>query len=137
MIVELAVGIAANLPLESRDVAITYPLPGEIVQPRVMEVEKAPLPPLEGQKEDGEDDDKKKEEGDDKSGKAKTGTLIKANLGAVGEDNDSSKSGRTDADMDNFAVAVPSDANRVRFAGFMALEVRGRQVLWKAPIWTL
>ncbi|KAJ4254773.1 hypothetical protein NW757_005100 [Fusarium falciforme] len=106
MIVELAVGIAANLPLESRDVAITYPLPGEIVQPRVMEVEKAPLPPLEGQKEDGEDDDKKKEEGDDKSGKAKT-------------------------------VAVPSDANRVRFAGFMALEVRGRQVLWKAPIWTL
>ncbi|WAO92956.1 Hypothetical protein NCS54_01048500 [Fusarium falciforme] len=137
MIVELAVGIAANLPLESRDVAITYPLPGEIVQPRVMEVEKAPLPPLEGQKEDGEDDDKKKEEGDDKSGKAKTGTLIKANLGAVGEDNDSSKSVRTDADMDNFAVAVPSDANRVRFAGFMALEVRGRQVLWKAPIWTL
>ncbi|KAJ4311690.1 hypothetical protein N0V84_010325 [Fusarium piperis] len=137
MIVELAVGIAANLPLESRDVAITYPLPGEIVQPRVMEVEKAPLPPLEGQKEDGEDNDKKKEEGDDKSGKPKTGTLIKENLGVVGEDNDTSKYVRTDADTDNFAVVVPSDANRVRFAGFMALEVRGRQVLWKAPIWTL
>ncbi|KAM5509486.1 hypothetical protein FOXYSP1_12452 [Fusarium oxysporum f. sp. phaseoli] len=104
MIVELAVGIAANLPLESRDVAITYPLPGEIVQPHVMEVEKAALPVLEAQKGEGEGDDK---DGDDeKSGKAKT-------------------------------AALPKDSNRVRFAGFMALEVRGRQVLMKAPVWTL
>ncbi|KAK5988861.1 hypothetical protein PT974_10358 [Cladobotryum mycophilum] len=40
MIVELAIGIAANLPLESRDVSIAYPLPGEILQPHLMEVEK-------------------------------------------------------------------------------------------------
>ncbi|KAM5345516.1 hypothetical protein ACJ41O_011378 [Fusarium nematophilum] len=105
MIVELAVGIAANLPLESRDVAITYPLPGDIVQPHVMEIEKAPLPALESQKEDGDGEDK--DDGDkDKNSKVKTAALLK-------------------------------DPNRVRFAGFMALEVRGRQVLLKAPIWTL
>jgi hypothetical protein len=102
MIVELAVGIAANLPLESRDVAISYPLPGEIVQPHLMEVEKAALPVLEAQKGEGDVDDK---DADDER-KVKT-------------------------------AAMPKDSNRVRFAGFMALEVRGRQVLMKAPIWTL
>ncbi|RGP80811.1 hypothetical protein FLONG3_1080, partial [Fusarium longipes] len=133
MIVELAVGIAANLPLESRDVAITYPLPGEVVQPHVMEIEKAALPVLEAQKGDGDGDDK---DGDDEK-KAKTGTLNKAGLPKSGEDNDSSKSTRMDADKDTSAAALPKDSNRVRFAGFMALEVRGRQVLMKAPIWTL
>ncbi|KAL3593858.1 hypothetical protein FPOAC2_08159 [Fusarium poae] len=102
MIVELAVGIAANLPLESRDVAISYPLPGEIVQPHLMEVEKAALPVLEAQKGEGDVDDK---------------------------DADDEKKVKT--------AALPKDSNRVRFAGFMALEVRGRQVLMKAPIWTL
>ncbi|KAM5371090.1 hypothetical protein ACJA88_009659 [Fusarium oxysporum] len=135
MIVELAVGIAANLPLESRDVAITYPLPGEIVQPHVMEVEKAALPVLEAQKGEGEGDDK---DGDDeKSGKAKTGTLNNAAPPESGEGNDASKSARKDADKDTFVAALPKDSNRVRFAGFMALEVRGRQVLMKAPVWTL
>ncbi|KAK7213563.1 hypothetical protein V2G26_020741 [Clonostachys chloroleuca] len=87
MIVELAIGITANLPLESRDVAIVYPLPGELVQPGIMEIEKAPLPPLDDT-----------DSGDDKEEK---------------------------------------DEPRVRFAGFPALEVRGRQVLMKAPVWTL
>ncbi|RKL28093.1 hypothetical protein BFJ72_g12677 [Fusarium proliferatum] len=135
MIVELAVGIAANLPLESRDVAITYPLPGEIVQPHVMEVEKAALPVLEAQKGEGEDDDKNGD--DEKSGKAKTGTLNNATPPESGEGNDASKSARKDADKDTFVAALPKDSNRVRFAGFMALEVRGRQVLMKAPVWTL
>ncbi|RBA13147.1 hypothetical protein FPRO05_13790 [Fusarium proliferatum] len=135
MIVELAVGIAANLPLESRDVAITYPLPGEIVQPHVMEVEKAALPVLEAQKGEGEDDDKNGD--DEKSGKAKTGTLNNATPPESGEGNDASKSTRKDADKDTFVAALPKDSNRVRFAGFMALEVRGRQVLMKAPVWTL
>ncbi|RFN49717.1 hypothetical protein FIE12Z_6069 [Fusarium flagelliforme] len=133
MIVELAVGIAANLPLESRDVAITYPLPGDIVQPHVMEVEKAALPVLEAQKggEDGDDKD-----GDDEK-KVKTGTLNKAAPLESGEGKDASESRRTDADKDTFVAALPKDSNRVRFAGFMALEVRGRQVLMKAPVWTL
>jgi hypothetical protein len=133
MIVELAVGIAANLPLESRDVAITYPLPGEIVQPHVMEIEKAALPVLEAQKGEGDVDDK---DADDEK-KVKTGTLNKAAPPESGKDKDSSKSIRMDADKDTFVAALPKDSNRVRFAGFMALEVRGRQVLMKAPIWTL
>ncbi|KAM5382642.1 hypothetical protein ACJZ2D_002432 [Fusarium nematophilum] len=136
MIVELAVGIAANLPLESRDVAITYPLPGDIVQPHVMEIEKAPLPALESQKEDGDGEDK--DDGDkDKNSKVKTGTLTNTTTPTVGEGSEALWSMRTDADVENFAAALLKDPNRVRFAGFMALEVRGRQVLLKAPIWTL
>lgn len=54
MIVELAVGIAANLPLESRDVAILYPLPQDGIQPEVMDVEKAPLPAIETRPPDSE-----------------------------------------------------------------------------------
>jgi hypothetical protein len=98
-----------------------------------MEVEKAALPVLEAQKGEGDGDDK---DGDDEK-KAKTGTLNKADPPKSGEDKDSSKSTRTDADKDTFVAALPKDSNRVRFAGFMALEVRGRQVLMKAPIWTL
>ena len=58
MIVELAVKIAANLPMESRDVAISYPLPEQIVQPNIMEVEKSGLPPIEtrAEGEDGADE---------------------------------------------------------------------------------
>lgn len=51
MIVELAIGIAANLPRESRDVTIMYPLPGDVMQAGFMEVEKGGLPSLDGQKE--------------------------------------------------------------------------------------
>ena len=39
MIVELAVGIAANLPLESRDVFVEYVAPGVLVQEAWMKVE--------------------------------------------------------------------------------------------------
>ncbi|RYP25452.1 hypothetical protein DL767_008370 [Monosporascus sp. MG133] len=62
MIIELAVGIAANLPLESRDVAITYPLPGDPIQPELMDTEKTGLPPLaeyaDAAEESGKDGDK-------------------------------------------------------------------------------
>lgn len=79
MIVELAVGLAANLPLESRDVAIMYPLPGDVVIPHLMEVEKAGLPSLESQQKqddsDDSDDDSDKEK-NSKSKGAKNGMLI-------------------------------------------------------------
>ncbi|RFU73710.1 hypothetical protein TARUN_8544, partial [Trichoderma arundinaceum] len=107
MIVELAVGIAANLPRESRDVTIMYPLPGDMLQAGVMEIEKGGLPSLDGQKE-GE----AKPDGDaDKDKNSSSG--------------DSSKTG------------FSKDVSRVRFAGFVALEVKGRQVLMKAPVWVL
>lgn len=111
VIAELAVAIAANLPLESRDVAITYPLPGNLVQTSFMEVEKTGLPSLDGQR-DGEGDSDADEDEDDKDTNAKTrGDKAKAG-GSI------------------------KDAAKVRFAGFVALEVRGRQVLAKAPVWT-
>ncbi|OIW33676.1 hypothetical protein CONLIGDRAFT_677440 [Coniochaeta ligniaria NRRL 30616] len=107
MIVELAVAIATNMPMESRDVAITYPLPEEPVQPNIMEVEKTGLPQLET-RPDGEDG---VDEKDSKDGKK-------------------SRSGAPPA-------LPPKDPGKVRFAGFVAVEVRGRQVLIKAPVWTL
>ncbi|KAE9568885.1 hypothetical protein CGMCC3_g14995 [Colletotrichum fructicola] len=109
MIVELAVGIAANLPLESRDVAITYPLPGDPINPNIMEVEKAPLPPLETQKE-GEE---------------------------AADDSDKDKNGKDRRADKTRSALPPKDNNKVRLAGFPAVEVRGRQVLVKAPVWTL
>lgn len=105
MIVELAIGIAASLPVESRDVCITYPLPGEIIRPNLMEVEKTDLPPLEGVEADS--------------------------------DSDSDSEADNSKAQEKPRTAVPKDPNRVRFAGFVALEVRGRQVLIKAPVWTV
>lgn len=70
MIMELAVGIAANMPLESRDVVIRYPLPGDPVEAGVMEVEKGGLPPLEGGSEEEEG------EGDEKNGKERKGESL-------------------------------------------------------------
>ncbi|KAJ9130332.1 S-adenosylmethionine-dependent methyltransferase-like protein [Pleurostoma richardsiae] len=118
MIVELAVGIASNLPLESRDVAITYPLPLDPVQPDLMDVEKTGLPPIET-RGDGEADD------EDSGGSGKD---------AAGGESSSGKSGK---DRKSRSALPPKDPTKVRFAGFVAVEVRGRQVLVKAPVWTL
>ncbi|KAI9802127.1 MAG: hypothetical protein M1833_002048 [Piccolia ochrophora] len=46
MIVELAVGIAANLPLESREVFVNYPMPGSLFSPDNVKIEAVALPPL-------------------------------------------------------------------------------------------
>ncbi|KAI7786577.1 hypothetical protein LA080_003306 [Diaporthe eres] len=117
MIVELAVGIAANLPVESRDVAIIYPLPQDNLQPNIMEVEKAPLPPIETRPPDSDGDADSREEN--------------------GKDSGGEKSSSKERSSKSRAALPPKDSNKVRFAGFLAVEVRGRQVLVKAPVWTL
>ncbi|KAM3514863.1 hypothetical protein MY11210_001468 [Beauveria gryllotalpidicola] len=106
MIVELAIGVAANLPLESRDVSIWYPMPADLFQPNLMEVEKGELPPLTGANQSGSDPEL--EEVVEKGGKGQKSK-----------------------------PAAMKEPGRVRFAGFVALEVKGRQVLIKAPVWTL
>lgn len=142
MIVELAVAISANLPLESRDVAITLPLPGDVVQPHMMEVEKTGLPVLTAQKSDtgGEgDEDSDRDSGKARGDKSKTGMLTTVLGGAAQQSRKGSVAssiGPSSTDVDNLP-GLPKDAGLVRFAGFMALEVRGRQVLMKAPVWTL
>ena len=144
MIVELAIGIASNLPLESRDVALLYPLPGDMVQPHLMEVEKTPLPVLEAQKTEvegeGEEETDKDKNGKSRLDKAKPGTLRSKLTGegqASRKGSIASASGSMNADVDVAPALLPKDTNKVRFAGFIALEVRGRQVLMKAPVWTL
>ncbi|OAR02116.1 hypothetical protein LLEC1_01642 [Akanthomyces lecanii] len=124
MIVELAIGVAANLPLESRDVSIWYPLPTDIVQPNLMEVEKAGLPSLTGAEES--DSDSELEELTEKGGKGQKGK--------TGEATRLVEAHGTGA---NRRAGTMKEPKRVRFAGFMALEVKGRQVLMKAPVWTL
>lgn len=136
MIIELAVGICANIPLESRDVAITYPLPGDLVRQEIMEVEKTELPALDADDSDSEDEkDKAKGRGDKpKSGmwttmrssrppSSRKGSVV-STLGTTGTDTGPNS-------------ALAKDSSRVRFAGFMTWEVRGRQVLFKAPVWTI
>ena len=60
MIVELAIGISSNLPVESRDVFINYVLPGSRIDEGYMKLESG-LPPLtnpgEGTPEDNQGDD--------------------------------------------------------------------------------
>lgn len=128
MIAELAVAIATNLPIESRDVAITYPLPGDTVQAHLMEVEKTGLPTLDSQQSESDEEREEEAEEADKDMGARTkpkGTCKgRARVDARGAD------GQT-------RPGFPRETSTVQFAGFVALEVCGRQVLMKAPVWTV
>ncbi|KAK3902496.1 hypothetical protein C8A05DRAFT_15456 [Staphylotrichum tortipilum] len=175
MIVELAVGIATNLPLESRDVAIIYTFPETPIQPELMEVEKTGLPPLEARpsdlSEEGAAEDGSGGSGGGGGGGAgagggkdagKDGSAVKDRRGGGGADSNkrtgmlsvpggggsggtggSAPSSRKGSIADgaiappHTAPPPPKDPGKVRFAGFVAVEVRGRQVLVKAPVWTL
>ncbi|RKF64904.1 putative s-adenosylmethionine-dependent methyltransferase-like protein [Erysiphe neolycopersici] len=101
IIVELAVSISSNLPLESRDLCISYPMPGNMLQPAIMKVEN-PIPSL----------------GD-------TIADIDENEGTQSGDKDESGNDNEDS------------SQKVRFSGFISVEVRGRQILYKAPVWTM
>lgn len=140
MIVELAVGIAANLPLESRDVALTYPMPGDQILPDVMDVEKTPLPSLPDLSDETEENNTKESDRAVKRDTKKSGGMLNM-LGGVPHGANSRKGSTasilTDATTPAAAAPPAKDAPRVRFAGFIAVEVRGRQVLQKAPVWPL
>lgn len=144
MIVELAVGIASNLPLESRDVAVIYPLPEQPVQPKLMEVEKTGLPSLEGRASDASDEGPEDDGGGGakegaKDGKDRRGDKRSGMLGVFGGGGSApgSRKGSIADGGTQTAPSPPKDLGRVRFAGFVAVEVRGRQVLVKAPVWTI
>ena len=183
MIVELAIGIAANLPLESRDVFVEYVTPGVLVQEAWMKVETG-LPALTNPGEGPTDGDggsivsKQTEE---------TGSIESRDTGTSnGNGNEESakeiamqqqaqqaqqqqqqqqqavqskKKGMFTGFMGGTAgkkgnVSGPSPGpqlqqgqgptqqqpstpkeDRVRFSTFMAVEVRGRSVLMKAPVY--
>lgn len=171
MIVELAVGIAANLPLESRDVFFEYVTPGVLVQEAWMKIEVG-LPALTNPGEGPTEGDggsivsKQTEE---------TGSIDSRDTGTSnGNGNEETaketvmqqqqqqvvqgkKKGMFNAFMGGTAgkkgsVSGPSPGlqpqqgqvqqqpsppkeDRVRFSTFMAVEVRGRSVLVKAPVY--
>ena len=149
MIVELAVGIAANLPQESRDVFVEYVLPGTPVNEAYMKVDGA-LPALtnpgDGPISDANDkasigslDDRDGASGEadreslkdrEQGGKKKGmfgGLMAKKNAATEKEPARGSGNGQ----------GPPGQAkeDRVRFAAFMAVEVRGRSILVKAPVY--
>jgi hypothetical protein len=147
-IVELAVLIAYHLPLESRDISITYPLPGDLVLP-TMKVETA-LPPLENLQypntdESGSAIGESKEESGSMDGGKESNRLKKpekAKLAAQSSGNGKKLSvstgngdlgdGKTNKDRNR-----EDGSHKIRFAGFMGVEVRGRQWLVNPPVWTI
>lgn len=147
MIVELAVSIASNLPLESRDIAISYPMPGDMLQPNFMKIEN-PIPALENPgAETGSDadaasttstdrDENGKEDKDGKGRKEKPKGMLQGLMGSSGG-NKLSKPAPETSSEGNKKISTEDGAQRVRFAGFVSVEVRGRQVLVKAPVWTI
>jgi hypothetical protein len=146
MIVELAVSIAANLPLESRDISIMYPMPGDMLHPIMMKVE-SQIPALENPGADtgidadsastnsGDKDDKDDKSSDGKSRKEKTkSTMLQAMMGGSGVGSKKIVVPETSSEGKKSNEDGPQ---KVRFAGFVGVEVRGRQVLVKAPVWTV
>ena len=179
MIVELAVGIAANLPLESRDVFVEYVTPGSLVQDAWMKVETG-LPPLVNpgdgpteieaasntskqneetgsieSKETGTsggtgNDDATKEgampqqqqqQQQQTSVQAKKKSMFGGFIGSSGTKKGSIGSGsalpgsQPQSQGQLQQQPAPPKEDRVRFSTFMAVEVRGRSVLVKAPIY--
>lgn len=159
-IVELAVGLAANLPLESRDVFVNYVAPGTLVNEAYMKIEPA-LPPLvnpgdslsEGAASEKSPDDstgaasdtKDERPGDEATAVNNTGTAAATTSVTSKEQKKKSmfgglmggskKSGATAAPQQQAQPPPAPKEERVRFAAFMAVEVRGRSVLVKAPVY--
>ena len=167
-IVELAVGVAANLPLESRDVYVEYIAPGTLFNDAYMKTE-GTLSPLTNPGESAaeitekmsmDDSDEKEEDRESlkdnlaaqqqqqqqqqhqSQGKKKgmfgglmtkkpatgTGTLAAATTGTrVGNSNG-------EREREREREQGPKE-ERIRFAAFMAVEVRGRSTLVKAPVY--
>lgn len=142
MIVELAVGIASNIPLESRDISISYPMPGDMVQLSMMKIE-TPIPALENpgaesstdgdaaSTNSGEKDEKDEKSADPKSRKDKAKSGLMHMMGS------STKKSAPLPEAPEKKMSMEDGAQKVRFAGFVSVEVRGRQVLTKAPVWTI
>lgn len=155
-IIELAIGIASHLPLESRDISIVYPLPGDSVLP-TFKVE-PPLPALENPGLDPSSDvdggsmqsDSKDQnlEADGKGetpgqklskkpqDKGKNPPQLQAQNSTSGKKMSISGAGAGEPGQEKSKDR--GDGNpKIRFAGFVGVEVRGRQWLVNPPIWTI
>jgi len=154
MIIELAVSIAANLPLESRDISIIYPMPGDLFQPLFMKVESGVgVPLLENPGQDtstdadaastgsGDKDEASSKEGEKENNKIrkekpKTG-MLQAMMGGGNSQGQKGKAAQAQQQQQEAEAKKEDAPQKVRFAGFVGVEVRGRQMLCKAPVWTV
>jgi len=167
MIIELAVGIAANLPLESRDVYVEYFLPGAPINTEYMKIESA-LPTLSNPGDVTKEDQNQNQNAQQTSApgskdpdanslkdqqqqkkKGMFGGLMnkKPTAGGGGADGGAA-SGRSSignpaglqqqqqgGSGSSGGSGAGQKEERVRFAAFMAVEVRGRSILVKAPVY--
>ena len=179
MIVELAVGIAANLPLESRDVFVEYVTPNQPISEHYMKVETG-LPPLtnpgDGPVESGETASLTSKQTEE-TGSIDSRETGNSNGNNAAEDKDSvltnqpaqagapgkkkggmfggfigggGSGGKKSSITSTSSSSIPQQGqgagagggggterkeDRVRFSTFMAVEVRGRNVLVKAPVY--
>ena len=132
-IIELAVGVATNLPFESRDVYVDYIMPNTVVNEAYMRVEGV-LPQLKDPGDGPPDDrqsvesfeDQNDDEQKDQGGKQKKGGVLSSLMGG------SRKAGSRGNDSQS---SVQKDENKVRFAAFMSVEVKGKNMLIKAPVY--
>ncbi|RAL65001.1 hypothetical protein DID88_001591 [Monilinia fructigena] len=156
-IVELAVSIASNIPLESRDVVIMYPMPNDLVQRQYMKIETG-IPALEhpgaetngfdsssvgsNDKDDGSKEEQKSHAKSTKEKSGKGQNMLQAMMG-TGSSGGGGPPGKkmsvsSQGGQESSEKAKSEDgAHKVRFAGFMTIDVRGRQVLFSAPVWTM
>lgn len=147
MIVELAISIATNLPLESRDILVSYPMPADLITAN-HKIEPA-LPPLENpgrtpspedhagdravhaQSERTDSNISTKETRKEKARSGVFAGLIGVKRGSVSEERPAS-GGKVKE-----ILGRGEGEKRVRYAAFLGVEVRGRSVLIKAPVWTI
>ncbi|KAB8437451.1 hypothetical protein FH972_025129 [Carpinus fangiana] len=157
MIIELAVAILANLPFESRDVHIDYILPGTLLGGELMKIETG-IPPLavpmvgdapasdsvsirsatESTSDMQVDETEPAEKGEKKGFLGGLmGERKKAGNGVAGFKHGSAANSQTSlAPPGSSSGAKEADANpRVRMAVFLGLEIRGKMVLAKAPVY--
>jgi hypothetical protein len=147
-IIELAVGISANLPMESRDVYVDYVMPGTLVNDGYMKVEGA-LPPLTNPGEtldadktsthsaEFDEDEASNGNGNGNGGaggreqgkKAGRGGVLGSLMGGRGKD------GAKQGQRSQESVEQVAKDPKVRFAAFMSVEVRGKNMLIKAPVY--
>ena len=175
-IVELAVGIAANLPLESRDVFVEYVNPGQLIGEHYMKIETG-LPPLtnpgDGPIEGGEtasmtskqteetgsidsretgnsngnNATEDKDAGPNNQPGKKKGGMFGGFMGGGGSGGKKTSIGSTASSSapqpgqgagtggGQGGGGIERKEERVRFSTFMAVEVRGRNLLVKAPVY--
>jgi hypothetical protein len=205
MVIDIAIGLAANLPIESRDVRVFYPMPGSRFDSKFMKCEGG-LPPLTAGGGPSEPDEARTDNQSNNSGDTddaasiakddSKGYAIRAGVGALlpqqpgssasapsGKDVAAQKkvglSGKFKNALKGSASGAPPlppspglqppnsshgikqtqgasplvgtdgggngggggnppkqlDQDKIRIAGFMAVEVRGRSLLVKAPVW--